>query len=101
MADHTQSPPMTQKNHPPKERQKSVYRDDNGDLYDCFIHQVDIPGPNGEPGHSPDGKYYAVSVTVMYPGRWPSPGRADRCGHVYWVDLGLVTDDPCPPPWPG
>ncbi len=104
MADYTQKPPITQKNQPPKERQKSVYREENGDLFDCIIHQVDIPTiVNGKilSGHDADGKYYNVSVTVLYPGTWPHPGRADRCGHIYWTDLGLVTDGPCGPPWPG
>ena len=104
MADYRVSPAEAQKNHPPKAGQKVTYKEGNGDLFDAIIHQVDIPGiVNGQiiPGHSPDGKYYNVSVTVIYPGKWPHPGRADRSGHIYWTDLGVVTDDPCSPPWPG
>lgn len=104
MADYTVNPPLAQKNHPPKERQKSVYKEENGDLFDCIIHQVDIPGiVDGKiiPGHSADGKYYNVSVSILHPGKWPHPGAVEREGNTYWTDLGLVTSDPCGPPWPG
>lgn len=77
------------------------YREENGDIFPAIMHQVDIPGPNGEPGHSPDGKYYTVSVSILYPGKFPHPGKVVRCGHIYWTELGMVTDDPCYPPWPG
>ena len=93
MADYTPKPPITQKNHPPLIGQWSAYREENGDLMPCIIHNV--------LEKSPDGKYYSVVVSILFPNKPPHPGKVERCGHIYWTDLGLVTDDPCPPPWPG
>jgi hypothetical protein len=101
MADYTVKPPLAQKNHPPLPRQKVVYKEGNGDLFDAIIHAVDIPKIPGTPGHSDDGKYYNVSVSTLFPGNDPHPGKVIRDGHIYWTDLGVVTDDPCGPPWPG
>lgn len=93
MADYTPQPPTAQKNHPPQIGQWSAYREENGDLYPCIIHNV--------LNHSDDERYYTVVVSILYPAMAPHPGKVVRCGHTYWTSLGLVTDDPCGPPWPG
>lgn len=93
MADYTPKHRETLKGKPPEYGQWSAYREENGDLYPCIIHKV--------LERSPNGNYYSVVVSILYPPSENHPGKTIRCGHIYWVDLGLVTDDPCPPPWPG
>ncbi len=102
MADLRPSPLSTQKNHPPQANQESTYRDAEGDLYSCKIHQVDLSRDGVLPGHSADGRYYNVSVSIFYPPAGPlHPGRCDRNGHAFDTQTNLVLVDGCGPPYPG
>lgn len=102
MADFRPSPLTTTKNHPPQAMQFACYKDAEGDLYQCIIHQVDISKDGVQPGHSADGRYYNVSVTILYP--TPStihPGKTAREGHAFDTQTNLVLVDGCGPGWPG
>jgi hypothetical protein len=93
MADYTPNPPVVQKKKPPEYGQWAPYRYEDGDLYPCIIHRV--------LNSDPEGKYYNVAVSIIYPPKGDHPGKVIRDGKVYWKDLGIVTSDPCGPPWPG
>ena len=93
MADYTPNPPVAQKKKPPEYGQWAPYRYEDGDLYPCIIHRV--------LNSDPEGKYYNVAVSIIYPPKGDHPGKVIRDGKVFWTDLGIVTSDPCGPPWPG
>ncbi len=93
--------PTTRPHHAPEYGQASVYVYDDGDEYPCMIHQVFAS--------SPDGKYYNVAVSIVWPPHVgpdgiTHPGKSIRDGHVYWKEgelAGKIGPTPCGPPFPG
>lgn|SRR5580765_7790573 len=104
MADYTPKPPVAQAGQPPLATQWVPYREENGDLKSAIMHAVNIPKDptdKKDKGQSADGKYVNVSVSILDPAGPFHPGKVERNGRVYWRDLGIVTSDPCGPPYPG
>lgn len=104
--------PLLRAHHDPEWGQAGVYRyitgEEAGEEYPCIVHQVDIPkDPINQPeilGHSEDGKYWNVSVSVLWPGNWPHPGEVRRKAGIFWKSgefAGKVTSGTCGPGWPG
>ena len=93
--DHFPQHPVARPNHPPEYGQIVPYVYEDGDRYPAIIHLVGA--------HSEDGKYYNVVISVLHEpvGDGKYAGEVHRIVRVYWKDTGIMTSDPCGPPWPG
>lgn len=111
-SEYLPSYPTLRAHHNPEPGMTGVYiymdgvdGQEDGAKYPCILHNVDIPRPGNVTGHSADGKYWNVSVTIVWPATSPtSPGEVRRKAGIFWKEgefAGYVTSGACGPPYPG